>query len=149
MAYEVPAAIQLAVAFATIANEGRMMQPYVVSKILDEDGGTITENSPNFIRQVIRPKTAGTIAAMLEGVVEFGTGGNAKIDGYRIAGKTGTAQKPDLVDGGYYRDKYVAVFAGFVPVDDPAAAIVVVVDSPHEEHYGGIVSAPAFHESIL
>ncbi len=83
---------------------------------------------------------------MLELAVSSGTGTAARIKGYRIAGKTGTAQKANLSTGGYYRNKYVAVFAGFVPVEDPAACIVIVADSPKGKYYGGQVSAPAFRE---
>jgi len=139
-------ALQLAVAFSAIANNGRMMKPYVVQEILDPDKKSVGQNRPRFVRQAIRPETAKTLAEMLEGVVAHGTGTNARIEGYRVAGKTGTAQKADPVKGGYYRDKYVAVFAGFVPADDPVACIVVVADSPRGKHYGGDVAAPAFAE---
>jgi membrane peptidoglycan carboxypeptidase len=81
---------------------------------------------------------------MLVRVVTDGTGEAAKIPGYACAGKTGTAQKADLVNGGYCRGKYVAVFAGFVPADDPVACIVVMADSPKGKYYGGQVAAPAF-----
>lgn len=138
--------LQLCVAYSAIANKGRMMRPYVISQIIDANGTTKKRNVPRFVRQVIRPKTAETLTAMLEEVVETGTGTAARIDGYRVAGKTGTAQKADPEAGGYYRDKYVAVFAGFVPADNPIACIVVVVDSPQGEHYGGKVAAPAFRE---
>ncbi len=139
-------ALQIATAFSAIANAGRMMRPYVVSEVIDQHGETVQENSPRFVRQVIRPQTARTLAALMEGAVEFGTGSAAKIKGYAVAGKTGTAQKPDLENGGYYRDRYVGVFAGFVPADDPVAAIAVVVDNPQNEHYGGKVAAPAFRQ---
>ena len=138
--------LQLSVAYSAIANKGRMMRPYVISQIIDANGTTKKRHAPRFVRQVIRPKTAETLTAMLEEAVETGTGTAAKIDGYRVAGKTGTAQKADLETGGYHRDKYVAVFAGFVPADNPIACIVVVVDSPQGEHYGGKVAAPAFRE---
>ena len=139
-------AIQLATAYSAIANKGRMMRPYIISKTSDPEGNSERHNTPRFVRQVIRPETAETLTKMLEGVVEYGTGTEAGIEGYRIAGKTGTAQKADLEAGGYYRDKYVAVFAGFVPADDPVACIVVAVDSPQGKHYGGQVAAPAFKE---
>ena len=139
-------ALQLAVAFSAIANNGRMMKPYVVQEIIYPDKKSVGQNRPRFVRQAIRPETAKTLTEMLEGVVTHGTGTNARIEGYRVAGKTGTAQKADPVKGGYYRDKYVAVFAGFVPADDPVACIVVVADSPRGKHYGGDVAAPAFAE---
>jgi cell division protein FtsI (penicillin-binding protein 3) len=139
-------AVQLAAAYSAIANKGRMMRPYIISRTLDPEGNSGTRNTPRFVRQVIHPETAEMLTKMLEGVVEYGTGTEAGIEGYRIAGKTGTAQKPNLEEGGYYRDKYVAVFAGFVPADDPVACIVVAVDSPQGKHYGGQVAAPAFRE---
>jgi cell division protein FtsI (penicillin-binding protein 3) len=144
-------AVQLAAAYSAIANKGRLMRPYVLSKTVtpdpdDPDKSIEKRNMPRFVRQVIQPETAEKLTKMLEGVVEYGTGMEAGIKGYRIAGKTGTAQKPNLEEGGYYRDKYVAVFAGFVPADDPVACIVVVVDSPQGKHYGGQVAAPAFRE---
>jgi cell division protein FtsI/penicillin-binding protein 2 len=139
-------AVQLATAYSAIANKGRMMRPYVVSEVRNPDEDIEKRNTPRFVRQVIRPETAEAITGLLEGVVEFGTGEEARIEGYRIAGKTGTAQKPNLEEGGYYRDKYVAVFAGFVPANDPVAAIAVVVDSPQGKYYGGQVAAPAFRE---
>jgi len=137
-------ALQLVVAFSTIANGGKMMKPYVISEIRDPSGEALRQNRPRFVRQVISPETAATLTELLVGVVDFGTGTNAQIKGYRVAGKTGTAQKADLVAGGYHRDKYVAVFAGFVPADNPAACILVTVDSPRGKHYGGEVAAPAF-----
>jgi membrane peptidoglycan carboxypeptidase len=123
-----------------------MMRPYVVSEVRDASGNLEKRNTPRFVRQVIRSETAEEITAMLEGVVEYGTGEKAAIKGYRVAGKTGTAQKPNLEEGGYYRDKYVAVFAGFVPARNPVACIAVVVDSPQGKHYGGQVAAPAFRK---
>jgi membrane peptidoglycan carboxypeptidase len=92
----------------------------------------------------MRPQIAEMMSGMLERVVSDGTGGAAKVPGYSCAGKTGTAQKADLVNGGYCRGKYIAVFAGFVPANDPVATIVVMADSPKGKYYGGSVSAPAF-----
>lgn len=140
-------ALQLAAAYSAIANEGRLMKPYVVSEVLSPTGAIVIKNKPQLVRQVIKPRVARDLAMMMELVVTKGTGTNARIKGYSCAGKTGTAQKPDLENGGYYRDKYVGVFAGFVPVEDPVACIAVVVDSPRgKKYYGGQVSAPAFKE---
>ncbi len=138
--------LQLAAAFSTIANKGVLMRPYAVSAIVSPDGETIAETTPRAVRQVIKPKTADTLTMMLERVVTSGTGTSAKLNGYKCAGKTGTAQKSDPATGGYIRGKYVAVFAGFVPSDDPVACIVVAVDSPQGKYYGGLVAAPAFRE---
>lgn len=138
--------LQLAAAYSAIANNGQLMQPYVVSEVLSPDGDVIKKNQPQPVRQVIRPDVARSLSNMMARVVTEGTGTAARIKGYTCAGKTGTAQKANLQTGGYYRDKYVAVFAGFLPVDDPVACIAVVVDSPKGEYYGGQVSAPAFKE---
>jgi cell division protein FtsI (penicillin-binding protein 3) len=81
---------------------------------------------------------------MLEDVVTDGTAKGSKLEGYRAAGKTGTAEKPDTVNGGYFKTKYVSSFAGFAPVSNPKLTIVVVVDDPKGKHYGGEVAAPAF-----
>jgi cell division protein FtsI (penicillin-binding protein 3) len=138
--------LQLATAYSAIANGGKLMRPYTVSKILSPEGEILIEKDPEVVRQVIRPKTAKILREMLERVVDSGTGTAAKINGYRCAGKTGTAQKANPVAGGYYRDKYVAVFAGFLPADNPAVCIVIAVDSPQGKYYGGQVAAPAFRE---
>ncbi|MBI5117024.1 transpeptidase family protein [Candidatus Poribacteria bacterium] len=140
--------LQLANSFSVIANKGVLMRPYVVSAILSPEGEIVKENRPQAVRQVIKPKTAETLTMMLERVVTSGTGTAAKLNGYRCAGKTGTAQKSNLSTGGYVRGKYIAVFAGFVPSDDPVACIVVVVDSPQGKYYGGVVAAPAFREIV-
>ena len=138
--------LQLAVAFSAIANKGMMMRPYVVSAILSPDGKTLKQTAPKPVRQVIQPKTAESLTLMLQQVVASGTAPRARINGYTPAGKTGTAQKPNLSAGGYFRNKYVSLFAGFVPAHDPAACIVVVADSPRGKYYGGQVAAPAFKE---
>jgi cell division protein FtsI (penicillin-binding protein 3) len=139
-------AIQLASAFSAIANNGILMRPYVVSAVLNPESTPLETYSPQMVRHVIRPQTAQTLTGMLVRVVSDGTGTTAKIPGYLCAGKTGTAQKADLVNGGYCRGKYVAVFAGFVPADDPVATIVVMADAPKGKYYGGQVSAPAFRK---
>jgi cell division protein FtsI (penicillin-binding protein 3) len=139
-------ALQLAVAYSAIANKGRVMKPYAVLEVLDPEKKSARQFHPRFVGQAIRPETADSLTKMLEGVVLHGTGTAARIEGYRVAGKTGTAQKANPSGGGYYRDRYIAVFAGFVPADNPAACIVVTADSPRGKHYGGEVAAPAFRE---
>lgn len=140
-------ALQLAMAYSAIANEGKLMRPFVISKILAPDGTILKETMPEVVRTVIRPETAQTLTKLLELVITSGTGTEARIAGYRCAGKTGTAQKANPVAGGYYRDKHVAVFSGFLPADDPAACITIVVDSPRgKKYYGGQVAAPAFRD---
>lgn len=139
--------LQLAAAYSAIANDGILMRPYLVSAILGPDGKAIEKTHPQAVRQVIKPATARSLKKMLERAVTSGTGDEARLAGYDCAGKTGTAQKPNLVDGGYYHDRYVSVFAGFVSAKDTVACIVVVVDSPKgRKYYGGQVAAPAFKE---
>jgi cell division protein FtsI (penicillin-binding protein 3) len=123
------------------------MRPFLVKEILDPHGQTIRRVAPKEVGRVISPQTAQTLTRMLTSVVsEKGTGARAALEGFRVAGKTGTAQKPDLRAGGYRKDRYTASFAGFVPAEDPRICLVVLVDEPKEEIYGGQVAAPLFRE---
>ena len=138
-------ALQLVMAVSAVANGGMLMKPYVVEKISDENGVEIEQISPQERRRVISPETAKVMARMMEGVAtEGGTGMNAAVEGYRVAGKTGTAQKVDPVTRGYSVDKRTASFVGFIPADNPKLVILVVVDEPKTSPYGGVVAAPAF-----
>jgi cell division protein FtsI (penicillin-binding protein 3) len=140
-------ALQLLSAVSAIANGGKLMKPLLVKKIFSNSGETIQENKPCVIRQVISAKTAGIIKEMMSTVVqEDGTGTKAAIPGYRVCGKTSTAQKADKETKRYSHTKFTAAFAGFAPLDNPALAILVVVDEPKQNHYGGIVAAPAFKD---
>jgi cell division protein FtsI (penicillin-binding protein 3) len=138
-------ALQLAAAVSAVANGGQLMKPYVVEKISDENGTEMQRFSPQVRRRVISPETAGTVARMMEGVTTTGgTGMNAAVEGFRVAGKTGTAQKVDPITKGYSADKRTASFIGFVPIDNPRLTILVVIDEPKTSPYGGVVAAPAF-----
>lgn len=138
-------ALQLITAISAVANGGVLMKPYVVEKISDESGTVLQETAPQVVRRVISPETARKMARMMEGVAaEGGTGMNASVEGYRVAGKTGTAQKVDPITKGYSIDKRIASFVGFVPADNPRLTILVVVDEPKTSPYGGVVAAPAF-----
>ncbi|EIM64138.1 peptidoglycan D,D-transpeptidase FtsI family protein [Desulfobacter postgatei] len=140
-------ALQLVSAVSAIANGGKLMKPMLVKKILSNSGEIIQDNKPCVIRQVISAKTAGIIKEMMSTVVEEdGTGTKAAIPGYRVCGKTSTAQKADKETKRYSHTKFTAAFAGFAPLDNPALAILVVVDEPRQNHYGGIVAAPAFKD---
>ena len=139
-------ALQLICAIAAIANDGVYMQPFVVKCIKDNQDEVIKEFQPQVVSQVITPETAKRVKAILKRVVENGTGKRAMIDGVSVAGKTGTAQK--VVNGTYSHNKYYATFYGFAPVEDPKIAVIVVVDEPHPDYYGGTVAAPVFQEVV-
>ena len=138
-------ALQLTAAMSAVANGGTLMRPYLVEKITNEEGDLLQQFSPQARQRVITPETAKVVAKMLEGVtVQGGTGTNAAVDGFRVAGKTGTAQKVDPITHGYSIDKRTASFLGFVPADNPRLTILVVIDEPKTSPYGGVVAAPAF-----
>ena len=138
-------ALQITSAVSVIANGGNLMKPYLVDRIADDSGAVLKQFTPQVRRRVISAQTAKLVAGMLEGVVnEGGTGTGAAVDGYRVAGKTGTAQKVDPATHGYSAKKRTASFVGFVPLDKPRLTILVVVDEPTTSPYGGIVAAPAF-----
>lgn len=138
--------LQLACAYAAIANEGMFMRPYVVSEVVNGRGEVVHANGPTPIRQVIRPETSRRIRTILEHVVEpGGTGRRAQIKGFRVAGKTGTSQKIDP-RGGYSETGRIASFIGMVPAEQPRLVILVIIDEPKPDVYGGIVAAPVFQE---
>lgn len=137
--------VQLAVAMGAIANGGRLMEPLLVRKVTDARGNLIRENTPHVRREVIPANVAHMVAEMLTAVAEDGgTGVEAAVDGYRVAGKTATAQKVDPETGKYSEDKYTASFVGFLPADHPRLVIAVVLDEPMIGHYGGDLAGPVF-----
>lgn len=139
-------AVQLASAWGALANGGVLMRPYLVSKVVDPDGVVLLENRPTEVRQVVSAATARKVISMLESVVvKGGTAPKAAMEDYRVAGKTGTAQKADPVARGY-SDKRLASFVGVLPAENPRAVILVIVDEPKTDVYGGLVAAPAFKE---
>jgi cell division protein FtsI (penicillin-binding protein 3) len=136
--------LQMAMAYAAVANGGFLMRPYVAQRITGPNGQVLFTNQPHVVRRVISKKTAHDLAAMLKEVtVEGGTGTMASVEGFEVAGKTGTAQKADPLHGGYSK-KRVASFVGFVPAADPRLVLMVLVDEPEASVYGGVVAAPAF-----
>jgi cell division protein FtsI (penicillin-binding protein 3) len=139
--------LQLVNAYAAIANEGNLMKPYIVKSIETSDGSIIREYEPEKIRQVISEEVADTLISMLLGVVDIGTGKSARIDGIPIAGKTGTSQQ--LTKGVYSKSNYNASFAGFFPADDPKIAMIVILDRPQGDYYGGSTAAPIFRNIAL
>jgi cell division protein FtsI (penicillin-binding protein 3) len=137
--------IQMAMAYAAVANGGFLMRPYVVRRVLSPTGQVLLENQPHVVRRVISEKTSQMLASMLKEVTnEGGTGMMASVEGFEVAGKTGTAQKADLAHGGYAARKRVGSFIGFVPADDPRLVVLVLVDEPEVNVYGGVVAAPVF-----
>lgn len=137
--------IQMVSAIAAIANGGVLMKPYVVSEIRDAHGRVLKQMLPQVKRRVVSPETARNVTAILEGVVTDGTGGKAAIPGFRVAGKTGTAQKIDPRTGAYSASQFVSSFVGYVPADNPRLAMIVVIDEPYGEAWGGTVAAPLFN----
>ncbi|MGE5711932.1 MAG: peptidoglycan D,D-transpeptidase FtsI family protein [Nitrospira sp.] len=136
--------LQMVSAMAAIANNGVLMKPYVVSEVRDQKGYSLKEVLPQVKRRVVSPDTARTLTNILEGVVTNGTGTKAAIPGFRVAGKTGTAQKIDPRTGTYSTTQFVGSFVGFVPAEAPRLAIIVVIDEPQGEAWGGTVAAPVF-----
>jgi len=135
-------ALQIAAAFATLAHDGVVVPPRIVRGFRDLDGGLRLE-SRGEARRVLSSRAATTMTNLLEGVVLHGTGGNAKVPGYHIAGKTGTAKKALEGGRGYTLDEYFASFGGFGPLRDPALVCFVVLDTPRGGiYYGGQVAAP-------
>jgi len=145
--------LQIASAYAAIANDGVMVDPVLVRGTVGIDGMLESATAPA-TRRVISSTTAAQVMEMLEAAVdgEGATGTRARIPGYRVGGKTGTAIKA-LEGGGGYSDRYISSFAGVAPLDDPRIVVAVMVDGPRGDYYGGLVAAPAFaevmHASLL
>ncbi|HEU4388227.1 MAG TPA: penicillin-binding protein [Blastocatellia bacterium] len=136
-------ALQAAAAFASIAGGGEWVQPFVVSRVTGA-GGTVIEQHQDERRRVVTRRTAEELKVMLEGVVLRGTGQLAQVSGYRVAGKTGTAQKVEETTGHYSKTRYVASFAGFAPADNPEVVCIVSIEEPRGVHTGRDVAAPVF-----
>jgi len=134
--------IQLITALSAVANDGQRLRPQIVREVRTKDGEIIRGFQPDIVSQVIDKQTAQEVKKVLESVVENGTGKGAYLEGFRIAGKTGTAQK--VGEGGYMAGKYIASFAGFTPADNPQIAMLVIIDEPIGMYYGGVIAAPAF-----
>ena len=135
-------AIQQITAVSAAINGGVLYKPYIVKRIVDPNSKEIIlENKPQKIRNVISEKSSETVRMALETVVAYGTGRNAYIEGYRVGGKTGTAQK--VKNGIYLTGNYIVSFIGFLPADKPEAVVYVAIDNPKGiTQYGGTVSAP-------
>jgi len=133
--------LQVAAAYAAIANGGTLYRPYVVASRRDADGEHRT--APVVVRRVIAPETAATLRAMLTSAVDNGLAKNASLAAYSVAGKTGTAQVPSE-DGRYLDDVYISSFAGFVPAESPRLVVVIVLDEPQSRLLGTVTATSAF-----
>lgn len=139
--------LQLASAMASVINGGKMMKPYLVREILDPEGKVVYRGEPRELRRTVSPKTSAQMREILGKVVqEDGTGMQARIKGFLVGGKTGTAQKVEVGTGKYSPTKRISSFIGFLPLQDPELLILVVIDEPKGEVYGGVVAAPAFNQ---
>ncbi|MGN1042408.1 MAG: penicillin-binding transpeptidase domain-containing protein [Christensenellales bacterium] len=133
--------VELICACASVINGGKLMRPYVLDKIVSTEGKTIVQNYPETRRTTVGSQTSETMRSILESVVNEGGGKNAKVNGYRIGGKTGTAQK--YSNGTIARGMYVSTFIGFAPADDPEYILLFIVDEPKNgAYYGSVVAAP-------
>ena len=137
-------ALQIVSAFGAVAHGGRLMQPRIVRALLDGNGREVQRFEPKIVRQVISPETARTLTGIMTRVVSDGTGHNAAIAGFEVAGKTGTAQKLDPATRRYSRAPGVLSFVGFAPADDPRIAMLVMLDEPKNEQWGSEAAAPIF-----
>lgn len=139
-------ALQMVRAIASIANEGIMVKPRVLRRVTTQQRKEIALAPEVNKKRVISKETALKLKAMLGEVAAEGTGKRAQVSGYKVGGKTGTAQKPRTKGRGYEEGKYVASFVGFAPLEDPRLAILVAVDEPRNAIWGGVVAAPVFRE---
>jgi cell division protein FtsI (penicillin-binding protein 3) len=142
-------ALQVTSAMAAIAAGGVRLRPHIVRRVVEAASGKVVEETrPEVLSRAVSPEVAATMTRWLAGVVEDpkGTGRRAALDGWRAAGKTGTAQKVDRVSGGYSSERHLSSFVGFAPVDAPRIVVGVFLDEPRGEYYGGEVAAPAFKE---
>jgi cell division protein FtsI (penicillin-binding protein 3) len=139
--------IQLITALSAVANDGVMMKPHLVKTIFNDQEEVIKEIRPEIMSRVISPETARQVASILKSAVEEGgTGTQAFIDGYSVAGKTGTAQKVERETRRYSDHKMTSSFMGFLPAEKPQVVMLVVIDEPEGVKYGGVVAAPVFKE---
>jgi cell division protein FtsI/penicillin-binding protein 2 len=140
--------LQLICAYASVANGGKLMQPMIARHVLDQRGNIVKTFTPTRIREVISEQAAATLRSFLTQAVESGTGKMARIDGYQVAGKTGTACKLKEDGSGFSRSRFVASFCGFFPAEDPQLVGLIVLDEPKSPHSGGKAAAPVFRRIV-
>ncbi|MBC8283466.1 MAG: penicillin-binding protein 2 [Nitrospinae bacterium] len=137
--------LQMVAALSAIANGGTLMEPHI-TKALMRDGKIVKETKPKIIRRVISEKTSRQMMEILKFTVKEGTGKKAAIDGFDVAGKTGTAQKYNSKTGSYSKTEFISSFIGYAPADAPRLVILVMIDNPKGVNWGGVVAAPVFRE---
>jgi cell division protein FtsI/penicillin-binding protein 2 len=140
--------LQMVMAYAAVANGGFLMKPIFVKEIRDSEGEVVFESQPELIREVMTKETAERVKEVLVGVVERGTGTKSRVEGFQVAGKTGTAQKTIPGKRGYAPGKYVTTFGGFFPARNPRYAIFVMLDEPERDKWGGESAAPLCRDLI-
>ena len=137
-------ALQLINAFSAVANGGILMKPIIIKNIEGFSAQDISSFEPKQIRRIMSPETSLQMKKILKSVVDNGTGKSAKIPGYSVGGKTGTAQKIDPETRKYSKKHYVASFCGMIPADNPELVILVVIDEPKGDYYAASVASPVF-----
>lgn len=136
--------IQVCTAINAIANDGKLVEPYIVARELDSDGSVVSVTKPTVRRQVVSKQTADTVTQMMVEVVKGGTAKNATVAGYKVAGKTGTSEKLTTA-----KEDYIGSFCGFAPADDPEITVIIIIDDPEGGSYtGGKTAAPVAAEVI-
>ncbi len=138
--------LQLITAAAAVANGGFLMRPYVVAEVRDGNGNVVAKTTPDVRRRAITAQTSTEMTEILKRVVSHGTARKATLPAHAVAGKTGTAQKIDPVLRRYSKDKFVSSFFGFFPARSPQLIILVVIDEPKTDSWGGTVAAPVFRQ---
>lgn len=140
--------LQLLTAVSALANDGKLLKPHIIKEIRDGDGLLVSYSAPQMVRQVVAPEVANEMVGLMEKVLTEGGGKRANIEGYRFAGKTGTAERLRDNGAGYDPGRYIASFVGFGPLEDIQLAGLVVIDSPRGLYYGGEIAAPVFAEAM-
>lgn len=138
--------LQMVQAFGAIANGGHMMKPHVIKDVINPDGSVYSHTEPKEVGTPVEPDVTQTIRTIMEQEISSGGGQNAKVEGYRFCGKTGTAQRLNARGTGYAEGQYIGSFVGFGPYEDPQFVVLIVVDNPSGVYYGAQVAAPVFKE---
>ena len=136
--------VQLCSAMQSIANGGVRMKPRVVKAVTDFEGNVVERFDPEILGETISPAAAKNMLSILENVCENGTGKRARVPGYRVGGKTGTAQLVEPGGGGYAAGQYIASFLGVAPIDDPRIVVLIKIERP-QPYWGGLVAGPVFN----